>query len=95
MSITRFKNWRIQYKIMLISVISVAVMVTGLFAYLLPLIETRIMNEKKDATRHIVELAMGIVEHQNADVKAGKISLEQAQREAAGLLKHLRSEKKE
>ena len=95
MSITRFKNWRIQYKIMLISVISVAVMVTGLFAYLLPLIETRIMNEKKDATRHIVELAMGIVEHQNADVKAGKISLEQAQREAAGLLKHLRYEKKE
>ncbi|MFA7402356.1 MAG: methyl-accepting chemotaxis protein [Pelobacteraceae bacterium] len=95
MSISRFKNWRIQYKIMSISVISVAVMMIGLFTYLLPLIETRIMNEKKDATRHIVELAMGIVELHDAEVKAGKMPLEQAQKEAAEHIKQLRYEKKE
>ena len=95
MGFKRFKNWRIQYKIMSISVISVVVMMMGLFAYLLPLIESRINKEKQDATRHVVELAMGILEQGNADVKAGKIPLEQAQKEAAELIKKLRYEKKE
>jgi len=95
MGITSFKNWRIQYKIMSISVISVAVMMIGLFTYLLPLIETRINLEKRDATRHIVEIAVGIVEARDADVKAGKMPLEQGQKEAAELIKKLRYEKKE
>ncbi len=95
MNITRFKNWRIQYKIMSISVISVAVMMIGLFSYLLPLIEGRIIKEKRDATRHVVEFAMGILEQGDADVKAGKIPLEQAQKDAATEIKRLRYEKKE
>ncbi len=95
MQITRFKNWRIQYKIMSISVISVAVMMIGLFAYLLPLIESRIMKEKEDATRHVVEMAMGIIEIHDADVIAGKLSLEQGQKQAAEHISKLRYEKKE
>ena len=95
MQITRFKNWRIQYKIMSISVISVIVMMTGLFVYLLPLIESRIMNEKKHATRHIIELAMGILELQDAEVKAGRLTLEQSQKEATAHISKLRYEKKE
>ncbi|MFH1027703.1 MAG: cache domain-containing protein, partial [Pseudomonadota bacterium] len=95
MQITRFKNWRIQYKIMSISVISVAVMMAGLFIYLLPLIESRIMKEKKNATRHVVELAMGIVELHDAEVKAGKMPLEQAQKEAAAHISKLRYDQKE
>jgi methyl-accepting chemotaxis protein len=95
MKITRFKNWCIQYKVMTISVISVAVMMIGLFSYLLPMIEKRIIDEKRDATRHIVELAMGIIEYREAEVKAGKMPLEQAQKEAAEQIKKLRYEKKE
>jgi len=95
MHVTRFKNWRIQYKIMSISVISVAVMMTGLLTYLLPMIESRIIDEKKDATRHIVELAMGIVEQHDAELKAGTITLEQAKAEAAKDISRLRYEKKE
>lgn len=95
MIISRFKNWRIQYKIMSISVISVSVMMMGLFMYLLPMIESRINKEKQDATRHVVELSMGILEQGDADVKAGKMPLEQAQKEAAEQIKKLRYEKKE
>jgi methyl-accepting chemotaxis protein len=95
MQITRFKNWRIQYKIMSISVISILVMMIGLFTYLLPLIEGRIIREKRDATRHVVELAMGVLELQEAEVKAGKLTLEQSQKEAAEHIKKLRYEKKE
>jgi methyl-accepting chemotaxis protein len=91
----QFKNWRIQYKIMSISVISVSVMMTGLFIYLLPLIESRIINEKKAATRHIVELAMGVLELNDAEVKAGKISLELAQKQAAKQISKMRYEQKE
>jgi methyl-accepting chemotaxis protein len=95
MGIAQFKNWRIQYKIMSISVISVIVMMVGLFVYLLPMIETRIMNEKMNATRHVVELAMGVVEVHDAEAKAGKMTLEQAQKEAAAHIAKLRYEKKE
>ncbi|MBT0663317.1 methyl-accepting chemotaxis protein [Geobacter pelophilus] len=95
MGFTRFKNWRIQYKIMTISVISVIMMMAGLFAYLLPLIENRIIKEKQDATRHVVEMAVGIVEFYDSKVKAGALPLEQAQKEAAEQISKLRYEKKE
>lgn len=95
MAITRFRDWRIQYKIMSISVVSVAAMVLGLFTYLLPMVEARINKEKQDATRHVVELAMGILEKGDADVKAGKVPLEKAQKEAAEQIGKLRYEKKE
>lgn len=95
MGITRFKNWRIQYKIMSISIISVSVMMIGLFAYLLPMIESKLMKEKEDATRHVVEMAAGIVELYDGEVKAGKMPLEQAQADAAAHISKLRYEKKE
>lgn len=95
MGFTRFKNWRIQYKIMSISIISVIVMMVGLFSYLLPLIEKRINKEKQDATRHIVEMAVGITEFYDAKVKAGILPLDQAQKEAAEEISKLRYEKKE
>jgi methyl-accepting chemotaxis protein len=95
LNFTQFKNWRIQYKIMSISVISVAVMMIGMFTYLLPLIGERIIKEKRDATRHVVEMAMGILEAQDAEVKSGKATLEHAQTEAAEHIGKLRYEKKE
>ncbi len=95
MSITRFKNWRIQYKIMSISIISVTVMMSGLFIYLLPMIEGHIIKEKQDATRHVVEMALGVVEVKDGEVKAGRLPLEQAQKEASELISKLRYEKKE
>ena len=95
MQITRFRHWRIQYKIMSISIISVAVMMAGLFIYLLPLIEARIMKEKEDATRHVVEMAMGVVEYYEAAARAGTMPVEQAQKNAADQIAKLRYEKKE
>ena len=80
---------------MSISVISVFVMMVGLFAYLLPMIEGKLMKEKEDSTRHVVEMAMGIVELYDAEAKSGKMPLEQAQADAAGHIGKLRYEKKE
>ncbi|MBI2354115.1 MAG: cache domain-containing protein [Deltaproteobacteria bacterium] len=95
MRLRLFRHWPIQSKIMFITIASVAVMLGGLFIHLLPMIEGKIMAEKQDATRHIVELAMGIIELQDARVKAGALTLEQSQKEAIEQINRLRYEKKE
>ena len=91
----RFKDWRIQYKIMSIAVTCVALIMLGLFTLLAPYVKRQIVDEKKHATRHVVELAMGILESEEARVKAGKTTLEAAQAEAIELLTRLRYEGKE
>ena len=95
MAIKRFKHWQIPSKIMCISFISVAALLTGLLAFLLPLIEGRVMKERHDAIRSIVEFSMGIVEHKEALAKAGVITPEQAKKEAAEEISKLRYNKKE
>ncbi len=95
MQFKRFKNWRIQFKIMTITIVSILIMLAGLFFYLLPSIENNIMKEKQDATRHVVEASMAIIEQHDADAKAGKIPVEQAKKEAAEIISKMRYEKKE
>ena len=90
-----FRHWRIQAKIMTITVISVTFMLIGLFAFLLPAVEKNIMKEKQDATRHQVESAMAIIERHDAYVKEGRMPLEQAQKEAAEIIAKVRYEKTE
>lgn len=95
MAIKRFKHWRISTKIMFISTIGVAVLLLGLVTYLLPQIEAKIMKERLDAIRSIVEFSMGIVEQKEALAKAGVMPLEQARKEAAEEIGKLRYNKKE
>ena len=95
MAMKRFRHWRIHNKIMFITIMSVSIMLLGLFFYLLPTLENKMMQEKQDATRHIVEVVMGILEEQDGEVKAGKMTLETAQKEAAWHISKLRYEKKE
>jgi len=90
-----FRHWRIQNKIMFITIMSVGIMLLGLFCYLLPLVENKITKEKRDATRHVVELAVSYLEDLDADVKAGTITLAAAQKDAARHIAKLRYEKKE
>lgn len=85
-----FRHWKIQNKIMSITVMSMSIMLAGLFFYLLPMLEGKIMEEKQAATRHIVELAMGILVEQDALVKAGTLTLEQSQKEAIEHISKLR-----
>ncbi len=91
----RFGSWRIQSKIMSITVVSILIMLAGLFLYLIPAVVDNIMKEKQDATRHIVEAAMAVIEQHDADAKGGKMPLEQAKKEAAEIISRMRYEKKE
>ncbi len=95
MPFKRFRHWCIQYKIMSITILGVAALLGGLFFYLMPVLEGKIMREKQDATRHIVEVAMGIIEQRDAEATSGAITLDQAKAEAARDIGRLRYEGKE
>jgi len=85
----------IQFKIMTITVVSMASMLAILLFYLLPEIESKIMKEKLDAIRHQVESVVTLIEQNDADVQAGRKTLEQAQQDAAKIISGLRYEQKE
>jgi methyl-accepting chemotaxis protein len=95
MKLIKFRHWGIQYKIMTISVTGMILLLAGLFLFLLPMLEEKIMKERQDAIRQVVELAMGIVQHKEELVKAGAIPVEQARKEAAAAIGKLRYSKKE
>lgn len=91
----RYRDWSIQKKIVSISLVTMLAILVGFFAYVLPYLKKNLMEEKEVATRHIVELAMGILESYEAEVKTGELELEEAQQLAAAQISKLRYEGKE
>lgn len=89
------RDWSIQTKILVVPVIITVVMTAYVIFYLLPLFQTKIMEEKQLATRHIVEMAWGIMSEFDAKAKSGSIPLEEAKKQAAFLLSKLRYDGKE
>ncbi len=91
----RYRDWCIQCKIISITVLTMLLLLATVFGYILPLFKRQLMDEKQLATRHVVELAMGVLEQQAAAAGSGKLPLEQAQQEAAAQIARLRYEGKE
>ncbi|CAH2030188.1 methyl-accepting chemotaxis protein [Trichlorobacter ammonificans] len=90
-----YRHWAIQKKIVSISLATMLAILIGFFAYVLPYLKKNLMEEKELATRHIVELAMGILDSYDAEVRSGKLPLEEAQKLAAEQISKLRYEGKE
>ena len=86
------RSWGIQTKIMIPSLITAVVMVAGMTFYVFPILERSIMQEKQDATRHVVELASGLLSSYEEQVRSGTLSLEEAQKSAASRIGQLRYE---
>ncbi|ACD94189.1 methyl-accepting chemotaxis protein [Trichlorobacter lovleyi] len=91
----RYRDWCIQCKIVSITLLTMLLLISALFGYILPMFRDNLMTEKELATRHIVELAMGVLEQYDAAAKSGKLPLEQAQQEATEQIARLRYEGKE
>lgn len=84
------RAWGIQTKILIPLLITVVVMTAGLFLYVLPIFERSMMQEKQAAIRHVVELGWRLVASYDDQVHSGALSLEEAQKQAADRLSHLR-----
>jgi len=89
------RNWGIQTKILVIPLLTAVAITAVLFGYLLPILEQRTMKEKEAATRHVVELAWGILASYDEQVKSGALSSEVAKRLAASQIGRLRYQEKE
>jgi methyl-accepting chemotaxis protein len=79
MIVGSFRNLGILQKIMTIAVVSVFLVALTLLLYILPMFERKIMEEKKLATRHVVEVAFRAVEVFGEKARSGEMPLADAQ----------------
>ena len=85
-----FKNWKISTKIMGISVFTILIIMSGILFYMLPLMANKLMDEKKAATKYVVEVASTLIAGMEAKEKAGELKTEEAQKRALEGVKGLR-----
>jgi methyl-accepting chemotaxis protein len=90
MKLFKFNDWSIFWKIITSSVLTIVVFLAGILFYLLPTLEARLMEEKKTATRHVVDSAYSLLRAYAEKVAAGRIGLEEAKAEARDEIRQLR-----
>ncbi len=93
MKIKKLKDWGIVYKLLALVVLSLLPIVLFLFVYLLPKIETHLFDEKREATKHIVEVSAAVIENYIAMEANGTLSSAEAKQKAIEAVKALRYNK--
>ena len=95
MTFKPFRDWTIFSKIMCTLIINLMMISGGTLFYLLPLIETRLMDEKRTATRNLVEVAASLLPEYAACVQKGEITLAEGQNRAIARIRNLRYNEKD
>jgi methyl-accepting chemotaxis protein len=90
MKIKSFKNWKILSKILSISIATIILLIAGVLFYVLPYMQKNLMNEKITATKGVVDVASTMIESHQQDVKNGKMTLEEAKKQALEEIHDLR-----
>ncbi|MBS1232487.1 MAG: hypothetical protein H6R42_141 [Nitrospirae bacterium] len=86
----KFKNWSISTKVMSISVLTIAIIVSGMIFYVIPLVKNKLMEEKKMATKDHVEVTYTLLNAYDAKVRAGELKLDEAQKRAFADIRAMR-----
>ena len=86
----KFGNWKILTKVLSISIVTIALFMSGILFYFLPLVERNMMQEKISATRNVVEVTHRLIEGYQAKVKSGELKVAEAQKMAMVAVKNLR-----
>ncbi|HMK61551.1 MAG TPA: methyl-accepting chemotaxis protein [Dissulfurispiraceae bacterium] len=95
MSILNYKNWKISTKVISMSLFTILVLILGISLYFLPLLASRIMEEKRSQTESVVDIAYNLIYEYDARAKKGEFSIEEAQKRAVARIKELRYKKDE
>jgi methyl-accepting chemotaxis protein len=95
MKIFRFKDWKISTKIISLSAFTLIASFLGGLFYVMPLMQTKLMDEKRIATKSIVEVAYSIVADYDARVQKGELTAQEAQQRAIATIKSLRYKDKD
>ncbi|MBU5637868.1 cache domain-containing protein [Geomonas sp. Red69] len=90
MKISRFKDWKILTKILSISVATIVMMALGVMFYVLPFVQNKLMDEKIQATKAVVDVAYDVLTSNQNAVKEGRKTLQQAQADALKQISEMR-----
>jgi len=82
MRIFKFKDWGLQSKILSFFLAAVILVLGGLLGYFLPVVADSLMQEKRMATKSVVEVAYGTIASWAAKAESGAVTLEAAQKAA-------------
>jgi methyl-accepting chemotaxis protein len=90
MKFLRFKDWGIFQKVMSISIILNVLMLMSSFFYLIPLVEQKLMEEKRNATKDVLDIAYTLIAAYDHKVANKEMTQEQAQKNVLSLIEQLR-----
>ncbi len=90
MQILRFRDWNVSVKIMSIQIILVIILFIGTFAFLMPFIEEKLIEEKKIAVKHLIEVADTLLAEYDLRAQRGEFPVEEAKKRAALRIKSQR-----
>lgn len=90
MKFLRFEHWGIFQKIMSISMVLNTLMILWAFFYLMPLVEKKLMDEKRNASKDVLDIAYTLIVAYEHKVKQGELTQEQAKKNVLSLIKQLR-----
>lgn len=90
MHFPRFREWQILTKIMTISIVSVTFITLIILLYFMPLVEQKMLDEKKEGLKNVVDVTYALFQEYDDIAKTGKMSLEEAKKEFSQRIKNLR-----
>ncbi|HMK59651.1 MAG TPA: methyl-accepting chemotaxis protein [Dissulfurispiraceae bacterium] len=90
MRLTRLMDIKISIKIIGLSVFGIIMMLIGLFSFYLPLMQSRLIEQKRETTRNTVDVAFSLVADYDRRVQKGELTLQDAQSRAISRIKDLR-----
>jgi len=85
-----FNNWSIGTKVMSISLFTIVIIMAGMILYFIPMVNDRLMGEKKTALNDHTDIAYTIISSYEAKVKSGELKLEEAKQRSIANLKAVR-----
>ncbi len=90
MNFLYFKDWGIFQKVMSISIILNLLIMISSFFYLIPLVENKLMEEKRNASKDVLDISYTLVTAYANRADGGEFTTEEAQKRALSVIKQLR-----
>ncbi len=90
MKIFKFRDWNISAKIMSISIITILIIVLGIFIFLLPFVEKNLIEQRKEGIKHLVEIVDTLLGEYEARIKSGELTPENSRERAYKRIKSMR-----
>ena len=86
----KFRNLPVFWKISFIPILAVALMMIGVFLYVLPVTKEKIMEEKRDHTSAIVNMAYSVIAEYDQRAANGEFTMEEAKQRAHETIDNLK-----